>query len=111
MTTVLGVMAKIFALISFAFILIFGAGVLPYSKAQTKPACGIELGGIIRTPLDQHQFCKGSDDGQKAADNDFQHHAKFNDSPSQSAALNRTAAYNEGYAISYGDEWSILKNG
>jgi len=111
MTTVLGVMTKIFVLIPFAFILIFGAGLLPHSKAQAKPACGIELGGIIRTPLDQHQFCKGSDDGQKAADNDFQLHAKFNDSPSQSAALNRTAAYNEGYTIGYDDEWSILKNG
>jgi hypothetical protein len=45
------------------------------------------------------------------ANNNFQHHGTFNDSPPQSQDLNHTAAYNEGFKISYNDEWSILTKG
>ena len=105
-------MDTIFALtISLVFTLILGTTILRNSNAQSQIQCGIQLGGIIHTKLDQQQYCRGSNDGQKAANNTFQHHAPFNDSPPQSQDLNHTSAYNEGYKNSYNDEWSILKNG
>src|SRR5438094_9229525 len=105
-------MATMFTLIvTLVFILILGTTTLQNLIAQTQIQCGIQLGGIIHTKLDQQQYCIGSNDGQKAANNTFQQHAPFNDSPPQSQDLNHTAAFNEGYKNSYNDEWSILKNG
>jgi hypothetical protein len=71
------------------FILIFGLTILQKSIAQTKISCGIQLGGIVITQSDQQQYCLGSTDGQKVADSNFQHHAKFNGFPlPQSQDLN-----------------------
>jgi hypothetical protein len=104
-------MAKIFVLVTLVFILIFGTTVFQNSIAQSQISCGIQIGGIIRTHSDQQQYCVGSADGQKAANNNFQQHAQFNDSPPQSQDLNHTAAYNEGYKNSYSDAWNILMKG
>jgi hypothetical protein len=104
-------MAKIFVLVYLVFILMFGTTILQNSIAQSQISCGIQIGGIVRTPSDQQQYCIGSADGQKAANNNFQQHAQFNDSPTQTQDLNHTAAYNEGYKNSYSDEWSILMKG
>ena len=104
-------MAKIFVLVTLVFILIFGTTVFQNSIAQSQISCGIQIGGIIRTHSDQQQYCIGSADGQKAANNNFQQHAQFNDSPPQSQDLNHTAAYNEGYKNSYSDAWNILMKG
>jgi hypothetical protein len=105
-------MAILSALImTLVFILILGTTILQNSIAQTQIPCGIQIGGIIHTKLDQQQYCIGSTYGQKAANNNFQHHATFNDSPPQSQDLNHTAAYNEGYKNSYNDEWNILMKG
>jgi hypothetical protein len=104
-------MAKIFVLVTLVFILIFGTTVLQNSIAQYQISCGIQIGGIIRTHSDQQQYCIGSVDGQKAANNNFQQHAQFNDSPPQSQNLNHTAAYNEGYKNSYNDAWDTLMKG
>ena len=104
-------MAKIFVLVTLVFILIFGTTVFQNSIAQSQKSCGIQIGRIIRTHSDQQQYCIGSADGQKAANNNFQQHAQFNDSPPQSQDLNHTAAYNEGYKNSYSDAWNILMKG
>ncbi len=105
-------MATMFTLIvTLVFILILGTTTLQNLIAQTQIQCGIQIGGIIHTKLDQQQYCIGSADGQKAANNNFQHHATFNDSPPHSQDLNHTAAYNEGYKNSYNDEWNILMKG
>lgn len=104
-------MAKIFVLITLVFILLSGTTILQNSIAQSQISCGIQIGGIIRTHSDQQQYCIGSADGQKAANNNFQQHAQFNDSPPQSQDLNHTAAYNEGYKNSYSDQWNTLMNG
>ena len=87
-------MAKVFVLVSLVFIVIFGTTILQNSIAQSQISCGIQTGGIIHTHSDQQQYCIGSADGQKAANNNFQQHAQFNDSPPQSQDLNHTAAYN-----------------
>ena len=98
-------MATMFTLIvTLVFILILGTTTLQNLIAQTQIQCGIQIGGIIHTKLDQQQYCIGSADGQKAANNNFQHHATFNDSPPHSEDLNHTAAYNKGYKNSYNDE-------
>jgi hypothetical protein len=76
-------MAKIFVLVSLVFILMFGTTILQNSIAQSQILCGIQIGGIIHTHSDQQQYCIGSADGQKAANNNFQNHAQFNDSPRQ----------------------------
>ena len=104
-------MAKVFVLVSLVFIIIFGTTILQNSIAQSQISCGIQTGGIIHTHSDQQQYCIGSADGQKAANNNFQQNAQFNDSPPQSQDLNHTAAYNEGYKNSYNDEWNILMRG
>src|ERR1700693_4104567 len=104
-------MAKMFVLITLVFILLSGTTVLQNSIAQSQISCGIQIGGIIRTHSDQQQHCIGSADGQKAANNNFQQHALFNDSPPKRQDLNHTAAYNEGYKNSYSDEWNTLMNG
>ncbi|HYT01621.1 MAG TPA: hypothetical protein VEL70_01845 [Candidatus Acidoferrum sp.] len=104
-------MAKVFVSVSLVFIIIFGTTILQNSIAQSQISCGIQTGGIIHTHSDQQQYCIGSADGQKAANNNFQQHAQFNDSPPQSQDLNHTAAYNEGYKNSYNDEWNILMRG
>ena len=104
-------MAKIFVLVYLVFILMFGTTILQNSIAQSQISCGIQTGGIIHTHSDQQQYCIGSADGQKAANNNFQQHAQFNDSPPQTQDLNHTAAYNEGYKNSYSDEWNILMKG
>jgi hypothetical protein len=105
-------MTTIFALIlTPVFILILGTTILQNSNAQSQIQCGIQPGGIIHTKLDQQQYCIGSADGQKAANDSFQHHKTFNASPPQSQDLNHTAAYNEGYKNSYNDEWNILTKG
>ena len=104
-------MAKVFVLVSLVFIIIFGTTILQNSIAQSQISCGIQTGGIIHTHSDQQQYCIGSADGQKAANNNFQQHAQFNDSPPQTQDLNHTAAYNEGYKNSYSDEWNILMKG
>ena len=49
--------------------------------------------------------------GKKRANNNFQQHAQFNDSPPQSQNLNHTAAYNEGYKNHYNDAWDTLMKG
>jgi hypothetical protein len=97
-------------LISLSSILIVAA-ILQNLIAQTQSTCGIQLGGNIHTQSDRQQYCNGSNDGQKAADNDFHNNTKFNDSPSPSTQQLHTPAYNEGYANSYDDEWNLLKNG
>ena len=104
-------MAKVFVSVSLVFIITFGTTILQNSIAQSQISCGIQTGGIIHTHSDQQQYCIGSADGQKAANNNFQQHAQFNDSPPQSQDLNHTAAYNEGYKNSYNDEWNILMRG
>ena len=106
-------MARIFVLITFISILILGTTTLQDSIAQTsKTTCGIQIGGKVHTTTDQQQYCMGSADGQKAANNNFQHHVQFNNSPPpQTQGLNHTSAYNEGYRNSYTDEWSILTKG
>jgi len=105
-------MATMFTLIvTLVLILILGTTTLQNLIARTQIQCGIQIGGIIHTKLDQQQYCIGSADGQKAANNNFQHHATFNDSPPHSQDLNHTAAYNEGYKNSYNDEWNILMKG
>ena len=105
-------MATMFTLIvTLDLILFLGTTTLQNSIAQTQIQCGIQIGGIIHTKLDQQQYCIGSADGQKAANNNFRQHATFNDSPPQSQDLNHTAAYNEGYKNSYNDEWNILIKG
>jgi hypothetical protein len=104
-------MAKIVGLITLVIISIFGTTIVQSSSAQTQLHCGIQIGGIIHTQLDQQQYCIGSAGGQKAANNDFQQHTKFNNSAPQSQDLNHTAAYNEGYKNSYNDEWNILMKG
>ena len=104
-------MAKVFVSVSLVFIIIFGTTILQNSIAQSQISCGIQTGGIIHTHSDQQQYCIGSADGQKAANNNFQQHAQFNDSPPQTQDLNHTAAYNEGYKNSYSDEWNILMKG
>jgi len=104
-------MAKVFVSVSLVFIIIFGTTILQNSIAQSQISCGIQIGGIIHTHSDQQQYCIGSADGQKAANNNFQQHAQFNDSPPQTQDLNHTAAYNEGYKNSYSDEWNILMKG
>ena len=104
-------MAKVFVSVSLVFIIIFGTTILQNSIAQSQISCGIQTGGTIHTHSDQQQYCIGSADGQKAANNNFQQHAQFNDSPPQSQDLNHTAAYNEGYKNSYNDEWNILMRG
>ena len=104
-------MAKVSVSVSLVFIIIFGTTILQNSIAQSQISCGIQIGGIIHTHSDQQQYCIGSADGQKAANNNFQQHAQFNDSPPQSQDLNHTAAYNEGYKNSYNDEWNILMRG
>jgi hypothetical protein len=104
-------MAKIFGLVYLVFILMFTTTILQNSIAQSQISCGIQIGGIVRTHSDQQQYCIGSADGQQAANNNFQHHAQFNDSPPQTQDLNHTAAYNEGYKNSYSDEWNILMKG
>jgi len=76
-------MAKIFVLITLVFILLSGVTIVQNSIAQSQISCGIQIGGIIRTHSDQQQYCIGSADGQKAANNNFQQHAQFNDSPPQ----------------------------
>jgi len=105
-------MAPIFALIiTLVCILILGTTLPQNLIAQTQIPCGIQIGGIIHTKLDQQQYCIGAADGQKAADNSFQQHAMFNDSPPQSQDLNHTSAYNEGYKNSFNDEWNIPTKG
>lgn len=82
------------------------------AQNQSKATCGIQIGGIIRTQADQQAYCLGSADGQKAANSDFQNHAKFNEiPPPQSQGVNHTGAYDEGYKNSYSDSWSILTKG
>lgn len=105
-------MAKIPLLVALVFILVIGATGLHRVMAQDQLSCGIQKGGIVQTQSDQRQYCMGSTEGQKAAAENFQHHAKFNDSPPPEAqGLNHTAAFNEGYKNSYNDEWSILAKG
>ncbi len=107
-------MSKIILLVTLISTLILGATFAQKSIAQnqTKSTCGIRLGGMIRTLSDQQQYCSGSADGQKAANDNFQKHGSFNSSPPpQSQGLNHTAAYDEGYKNSYSDEWSILTEG
>jgi hypothetical protein len=63
-------MDTIFALIiTLVFNLILGITILQNSNAQSQIQCGIQLGGIIHTKLDQQQYCIGSNDGEKAASN------------------------------------------
>ena len=107
-------MSKIFVLAILIPNLILGTTFIQNSIAQnqTKSTCGIRLGGMIRTLSDQQQYCLGSADGQKKANDDFQKHGNFNNSlPPQTQGLNHTEAYAEGYKNSYGDEWNILTKG
>ena len=71
-------MAKIPLLVALVFILVIGVHRV---MAQDQMSCGIQKGGIVQTQSDQRQYCMGSTEGQKAAAENFQHHAKFNDSP------------------------------
>ena len=89
-------MAKIFVLVPLVFILIFGTTILQNSIAQPEVSCGIQIGGIIHTQSDEQQYCIGSADGQKGANNNFQQHAQFNDSPPQSQNLNHTGSIQRG---------------
>jgi hypothetical protein len=91
--------------------MLFVVAIIHNLNAQTLSTCGIQLGGDIHIQSDRQQYCNGSNDGQKAADNDFRNHAKFNDSPPPSTQQLHTPAYNEGYTNSYDDEWNLLKNG
>ncbi len=105
-------MAKIPLLVAIVFIFVIGAIGFHKVMAQNQMSCAIQKGGIIQTQLDQRQYCLGSTEGQKAAAENFKHHANFNDSPPPEAqGLNHTAAFNEGYKNSYNDEWSILTKG
>jgi hypothetical protein len=106
-------MNRIFVLVTFISILVLGTTTFQNSIAQnSKTTCCVQTGGIVRTQADQQQYCAGSADGQKAANDNFQRHAQFNNSPPpQTQGLNHTAAYNEGYKNSYTDEWTILTKG
>ncbi len=58
-------MDTIFAfIITLVFTLILGTTILQNSNAQFQIQCGIQLGGIIHTKLDQQQYCIGSNDGE-----------------------------------------------